>query len=75
MSFPPCSNYSDGFSYISILNLFPLHKDYGQDGADDDDDDDDAMNASSESTDNNDRFFSRWWRIRIAWCLQNAVQK
>ena len=28
-------------SYISILHIFPLHEDYGQDGADDDDDDDD----------------------------------
>jgi len=25
-------------SYISILHIFPLHEDYGQDGADDDDD-------------------------------------
>ena len=25
-------------SYISILHLFPLYEDYGQDGADDDDD-------------------------------------
>ena len=40
VAFSPCSNYSDSFSYISFPYAFPLHKDYGQDGADDDDDDD-----------------------------------
>ena len=38
VAFSPCSNYSDSFSYISFPYAFPLHKDYGQDGADDDDD-------------------------------------
>ena len=32
-------------SYISILHIFPLHEDYGQDGADDDDDDDVSCHA------------------------------
>ena len=36
VAFSPCSNYSDSFSYISFPYAFPLHKDYGQDGADDD---------------------------------------
>ena len=36
VAFSQCSNYSDSFSYISILHIFPLLNDYGQDGADDD---------------------------------------
>ena len=38
--FPTSEQFRPLF-HISILHLFPLHTDYGQDGADNDDDDDD----------------------------------